>query len=204
MNNKIRWSLLATVVVGVSVAVWHLSQPGTGSTAEVSTEIPESPPSAAAEPDSQQLKKLLVDPRVESYFQREEDKQSLSDYFHGEPGELTDEEAWELIEDVEREGRVMAYEALSMKLAWLERNSANKAEFDSAAAELVEEYRQRAKRSAEEYNPYRDVPGFAEYKEAEKRIVRQVQEMDSFPDGMSRQEYLRKRLLEARAKAYGP
>lgn len=204
MNNKIRWSLLATVALGAPVAVWHFSQPGTSSAAEVSTEIPESPPSAAAEPDPQQLKQLLVDPRVKSYFQREEDKQSLSDYFSGEPGELTDEEAWQLIGDVEREGRVMAYEALSMKLAWLERNSANKAEFDSTAAELVEEYRQRAKRSAEGYDPYRDVPGFADYKEAEKRIVRQVQEMDSFPDGMSRQEYLRKRLQEARGKAYGP
>ncbi|WP_323847338.1 hypothetical protein [Microbulbifer magnicolonia] len=151
----------------------------------------------------EEIAALLSHPRVATYLQREGDKKALREYFSGSDTAPSDAEIWQLIESIESRGHILAYEALALKLAWLERNSATKAEFDQAAAALVETYRQKAERSAREYDPYEDVPGFAEYKAAEKRIVREVQEMSSFPDGMSRQEYLRKRLQEARQAAYG-
>ncbi|AMX01612.1 hypothetical protein [Microbulbifer thermotolerans] len=156
-----------------------------------------------AAPERDALLRLLSDPRIQTYFQRQEDKLRLSAYFLSEEGSPTDEEAWRLIESIEQDGRILAYEAMALKIAWLERNSKNKTEFDAAAEAMVKEYRQKAMQSAEEYDPYKDVPGFAEYKEAERRIVQEVQQMTSFPNGMSRHEYLRHRLQEAREEAYG-
>ncbi|MFC4879188.1 hypothetical protein [Microbulbifer halophilus] len=103
---------------------------------EVAAERPDTP-------DGDDLRALLSDPRVEKYLQREEDKGALEAYFNGDGGDHTNEEIWQLIEAVEREGRVMAYEGLALKLAWLERNSASKAEFDAAARELMEKYRRK-------------------------------------------------------------
>ncbi|MFC6634530.1 hypothetical protein [Microbulbifer taiwanensis] len=205
MNNKARLSVVITLALGASVATWRYLSPSSPDGAEkpLAALPAEAPDDALAIPDQQELASLLSDPRVQTYFQRQKDKQALSDYFSDEGGELTAEEVWQLIETIEREGRMMAYEAMALKLSWLERNSASKAGFDAAARELVEEYRQKSSQSTEEYNPYEDVPGFTEYKKAEKRIVREVQQMSTFPNGMSRQEYLRERLLEAREAAYG-
>ena len=157
----------------------------------------------ANELDEEALAALLKDPRVQDYYARQQDKQALESYFSTGNSALSDSEAWSLIETIEGDGRVMAYEGLALKLAWLERNSASEAEFQDAARELVAEYRAKAEQSVREYDPYEDVPGFAEYKEAERRILQEVQAMESFPDGMTQQEYLRMRLQQAREAAYG-
>ncbi|MBB3063062.1 hypothetical protein [Microbulbifer rhizosphaerae] len=202
MNNKIRLSVVIVLALGTGVATWRYFFSPTQSSADTPT-VPvadDSGPSPAKQ-SREDLSSLLSDPRVQRYFQREKDKRSLQDYFSNS-GELSAEESWRLIEAIEAEGRIMAYEAMALKLAWLERNSASKVEFDRAAGELVEGYRQKSQQSVEEYDPYEDVPGFAEYKEMEAQIVREVQQMTTFPDGMSKQEYLRRRLQEARENAY--
>ncbi|WP_308363811.1 MULTISPECIES: hypothetical protein [unclassified Microbulbifer] len=203
MNNKIRLSVVIALALGAGVATWRYFFSPAQSSADIPTEVTvadDSDPSPAKQ-GREDLSSLLSDPRVQRYFQREKDKRSLQDYFSNS-GELSAEESWQLIEAIEAEGRIMAYEAMALKLAWLERNSASKSEFDRAAGELVESYRQKSQQSAEEYDPYEDVPGFAEYKEMEAQIVREVQQMTTFPDSMSKQEYLRRRLQEAREKAY--
>ena len=43
---------------------------------------------------------------------------------------------------------------------------------------------------------------FSQYKSDEKRLVDEVLSMDSVPDGLSRDQYLRQRLQEAREQAY--
>ncbi|WP_299596253.1 hypothetical protein [uncultured Microbulbifer sp.] len=147
------------------------------------------------------LDELLSHPNVIRYLEREARKERLQDYFSNLTGDSSGE-AWQLIDEIERDGGMMAYEALALKLAWLEKNSSDRADFDNASAELLERYRERAQQASDAYDPHRDVPGFAQYKDMEKRIVLEVQEMDSFPDGMSRQEYLRRRLQQAREVAY--
>ncbi|WP_143187035.1 hypothetical protein [Microbulbifer donghaiensis] len=159
---------------------------------------------AAADISSDEVARLLDDPRVQSYLQREKDKQEIRNYFSGASDALSDTEVWDLIESIEREGRILAYEALALKLAWLERNSVDRAEFDASSRALLASYGEKARQNAADYNPYEQVPGFAEYKEMERRIVREVQQMTTFPDGLNRHEYLRKRLLKAREAAYGP
>lgn len=203
MHNKARLSVTLLLALGTSAAIWRYvafpaSSPGQSPPVQLQEIAAERPDT----PDRDDLRALLSDPRVEKYLQREEDKGALEAYFNGDGGDHTDEEIWQLIEAIEGEGRVMAYEGLALKLAWLERNSASKAEFDAAARELMEKYRREAESSAREYDPYEDVPGFAEYKQAEQRIIERVKAMDSFPDGASRQEYLRQQLQAAREKAY--
>ena len=110
-----------------------------------------------------ELVALLDNPRVQRYFARESDKGALADYFSGKGGQYSDAEIWQLIEAIEREGRVMAYEGLALKLAWLERNTDSKLEFDTAAEKVLENYRINAARIAAEYDPYVDEPGFARY-----------------------------------------
>ncbi|MEW5248960.1 hypothetical protein [Microbulbifer discodermiae] len=211
MNNKVLLSVVTPVVIlGAVAAGWrYIISPSVEveSTPDRTVENrsvnrQELMAMAPAEMDRQEAAKLLSDPRVEAYLRKERDKLSLDDYFNGNDDTLSDQEIWQLIETIEAEGRVMAYEALALKLAWLERNSADKAAFEQAAAELVEAYREKSQRHTAEYDPYKEVPGFAEYKQREVEIVKEVQQMTSFPDGMSRQEYLRQRLQEARKKAY--
>lgn len=148
------------------------------------------------------LEAVMSHPNVVRYLQREARKESLQRYF-SDLSTDSGAEAWRLIDEIERDGGMLAYEALALKLAWLERNSADRAAFDQAAAELLDTYRQRAERARAAYDPYRDVPGFSAYKSMERQIVEEVQGMEQIPNGMRRDEYLRMRLQEARELAYG-
>ncbi|MCO1334263.1 hypothetical protein MO867_07890 [Microbulbifer sp. OS29] len=152
--------------------------------------------------ENTEVKELLDHPRVKAYLDQENIKRALKDYFSG-LGELSSEEAWEAIEEVEREARVTGYEALSLKLAWLEKNSVSQGEFKLRAEELFNVYRSQAQSVIDDYDPHIEVPGFSTYKELEQSIVEEVQQMTSFPGGMSRHEYLRKRLQDARETVYG-
>ncbi|AFU98353.2 hypothetical protein [Simiduia agarivorans] len=143
---------------------------------------------------------LEQEPEVAAYLQREAQKQQLQAYF-ADTGDMDAEEAWALIETLEQQQRVLGFEALHLKLAWLEKQHDNRDDFEAAAKALMEDYRQRAASQA----PYRpeDIPGYTDYKARELAIIEHVNGMHSFPNGMSREEYLRQQLLEARMEAYG-
>ncbi|MDP5208431.1 hypothetical protein [Microbulbifer sp. 2205BS26-8] len=209
MNNKILLSFGITLVLGAAATWWYFFPPP--------EDIGKSPGAKAELPsvDSQGLRsqvpkimhgkeaaRLLSDPRVRAYLDRERDKQALDAYFNQGKSPPSAEDVWQLIESIESDGRVMAYEALALKLAWLERNSASVQAFEQAASDLVARYQRRSQQNTAAYDPYEAVPGFAEYKQVEAQIVEEVQGMAHFPEGMSKQEYLRQRLQEAREKAY--
>ena len=153
----------------------------------------------SAEPSAEEL---LEHPRVQSWLALEENKRLLTNYFaDAENSALNDGEAWALIEQAEREGRVIGFEAMHMKIAWLERNSANAEEFNRRRDELIADYRQRAEKMNRDYDPA-SIPGFTDYKAREADIIREVRAMETIPDGLSEQAYLRQRLLEARIEAF--
>lgn len=152
--------------------------------------------------ENAEMEELLSHPRVKAYLDQEQAKQALKDYF-ANLGNLSSEQAWDAIEQVENENRVTGYEALSLKLAWLEKNSINEADFKQRAEALFNIYRDQAQSVISRYDPHTEVPGFSTYKDLERSIVEEVQQMSSFPDGMSKHEYLRKRLQEARETIYG-
>lgn len=146
---------------------------------------------------------LLKHPKVQAYFDQQQAKKALDAYFNNKESEevYTDEEIWQIIERIESEGRVFAFEALSLKLRWLEKNADNELDFKARSEDLIAGYRARAE-AAQNYQPESELPAFAEYKKEEARIIKEIESMQSFPEGMTRQEYLRKSLLEARIKAY--
>ncbi|QFT53448.1 hypothetical protein [Microbulbifer sp. THAF38] len=155
-----------------------------------------------SELESTEMAELLDHPRVKAYLDREQLKQEIKEYF-ADLGNLSSSEAWDAIEKVENENRVTGYEALSMKLAWLEKNSLNEADFKQRAEELFNLYREKAQSVISRYDPHTQVPGFSTYKDLERSIVEEVQQMTSFPNGMNKHEYLRQRLQEARETVYG-
>lgn len=73
----------------------------------------------------------------------------------------------------------------------------------SQAQEVVDRYRkQTAERQAAFLAQQRRDAQFQEYKAAEARIVAEVLAMPSYPNGMSRDDYLRQRLQQAREAIY--
>lgn len=215
VNNKHKLALwgVSCLTAGAVVAVLGLTRgEPTGSDdlipppPQVAGQLDPAPEAIADDtqpPQDQAVEALLEHPRVQEYLAEETDKRALQDYFAGGDGAISDDEAWALIERIERESRVLAFEALTLKLAWLDRNSDNKDDYDQRSAEILAQYRQRSERQLQQYDPYEEVPGFARYKELEAEIVREVQQMESFPEGLSRQAYLRQRLQAARQEAYG-
>lgn len=153
--------------------------------------------------DEAQKQALLEHPAVQAYFDKEQDKAALDAYFNEDDPSTaySDQEIWQIIERIEDHGRVFAFEAMTLKLRWLEKNSDNELDFKQRSEALIAEYRERARIAQENYDP-NTIPGFSEYKQEEARIIREANEMQVYPEGMSKQEYLRQALLEARKKAY--
>ncbi|WP_196140297.1 hypothetical protein [Aliikangiella sp. G2MR2-5] len=112
------------------------------------------------------------------------------------------------LEEVEKElnylkkqDKISYSEMLMLKLALLKLNpDQDKAKM--IGEELVAEYKKVADERNQAFinNPN---PQFKDYKSMEKSIVSEVMKMETFPDGLSREEYLARRLAEARKKAYG-
>ncbi|WP_105101945.1 hypothetical protein [Microbulbifer pacificus] len=209
--KKLLPSAVATcLVLGAAIATYlHPDQksdvlPGAqypDTTATESHTDPHTPD--AGDNQTPSLDAVMSHPNVRRYLEREARKESLQAYFSDLESYDNAEAAWKLIDEIERDGGMLAYEVLALKLRWLEQTSVDKATFNAAAESLLDEYRQRTQHSVDAYDPYQDVPGFAEYKALERKIVAEVRALDRFPDGMSRDEYLRKRLQEAREQAYG-
>lgn len=155
--------------------------------------------------DEAHIQQLLENSTVTQYLQRQRNKQRLNDYFsrNTAASNQENEAIWQLIETIEADSGMMAFEALALKLKWLERNTADQQEFDEAAKGLINAYRLKSKKVQQAYDPYKDTPGFAEYKAEETKINAEVQQMNTFPEGKTKQQYLRERLQTAREKAYG-
>lgn len=79
------------------------------------------------------------------------------------------------------------------------RHPGDPAALAAAAAEIEAASAARGARTA----PVDHGPAFAAYKAREAEIIAEVQGRTSFPGGMSRSDYLRERLEEARIEAYG-
>ena len=108
------------------------------------------------------------------------------------------------IDKYEREGGLSAGEAVLLRSALIKATVADETQQAARIAELTQDYRERADRRTAEYlaQHQRD-PRFQDYKARERSIVAEVMAMHSFPGGLSRDEYLRQRLQQARELAYG-
>ncbi|MDN3640138.1 hypothetical protein QWY82_15160 [Simiduia curdlanivorans] len=158
-------------------------------------------PTSDQENLQQQL--LLNHDRVQQYLKRQTDKQALQDYFNNPDNDTNEAKAvWLQIEALEAEGGVLGFEALHLKMAWLEKNSTDRAAFEAKAKDLLAQYQEKSQVAAAQYNP-ENTPEFKSYKAQELDIIRAVNQMETFPRGLTREAYLREKLLAARMAAYG-
>ncbi len=207
MNKKWVWGFPLAVAIAIAAGKLMQVQDAPNSVANHKLR----PQSTAPEQPANELTKTsaaenshpwLQHPQVQAYLKRQADKDAMRAYFNSDDNDPEQAQAmWDYIESLEQSNAVMGFEALHLKMAWLEKNSASEEEFKNRTTELMEKFRREAHASAAKYNP-ENTPEFKNYKQQEKAIVAEVQNMTSFPDGMTQQAYLRQRLLEARVDAY--
>lgn len=121
--------------------------------------------------------------------------------------ELSEEErrqrAAALAKEIDRReaaGELALSEALLMQVGLVQAEGGDEAAQKARADALLARYQAlSAEREAQAKAPD---ARFSRYKSEEKRIVDEVMALDSIPDGLSRDQYLRQRLQEAREQAY--
>ncbi|WP_256203180.1 hypothetical protein, partial [Pseudomonas sp. ML96] len=149
---------------------------------------------------------LQDDPAVQGYQAR---LQFAADYqgFVKGAAELSEAErhqrAATLAKEIDRReaaGELALSEALLLQVGLAQAEGGDEQAQKSRADALVARY--QALSAAREAQAKAPDARFNRYKSDEKRIVEEVMAMDSIPDGLSRDQYLRQRLQEAREQAY--
>ena len=173
------------------------TQAGQAATHAVTTDEPPLP-----HPEQQ---RLFVAPQIKRHEQRLRFQETYRDFFTAAPS-LEDAErarrAEALRADIERyeqRQELAMSEALVMQLGLIQATVSDEAMQKAQAAALVERYQAR---SAARQAQVRPDPQFLRYKDEEKRIVEEVMTTDEIPHGLSRDQYLRQRLQQAREQAY--
>ena len=108
------------------------------------------------------------------------------------------------IDQREQARELSAGESVVLHVSLIEAAVQDEAERVRQSQALVDRYRQQtAARQTAFENQQRQDAGFQAYKAREAQIVSEVMAMTSYPGGMSRDDYLRVRLQEARQATYG-
>lgn len=153
------------------------------------------------------LSKITNDPKeiaiIEEYMTDIDLQDSVRTYFDSYEN-LSAEERQQLAQKIEAqldrqeaEEKIIPLEALSLRLALLKTNSSD-ADYPELARQLTEKYQASIAATEPEFDTIRA----DRYKEEERKILREVQAMSQYPNGMSQSQYLRQRLNEAREEIY--
>jgi len=151
---------------------------------------------------------LLDDPRIIQFAQRLEFEEELQRLFR-ETAELEPQQRQaradhleQQLTHYEQETQVSAPEALMVRLALVQLLEQDEAAAKAAAAELIERYQAQSETRLEAWRSA-SRPEFERYKVREKEIVDEIMALDRIPDGLTRDQYLRQRLQEARIETMG-
>jgi hypothetical protein len=204
------------IVAGVAAAgaiVWFVrpaeqQKPAQSSVAVIEREPTQSQaPVRAAGPgvpeNERPQSRPTVDPRVQKFQQRERFQQEVREFFARAPALPPDERAARArdiasaITHYEAEGEIAAAEALTLRSGLVRETVADPVEQLVAIRGLQEHYQQQGERKQAEWEARAD-PELGLYKAREREIVDEVMAMTTIPDGLTRDEYLRRRLQSAR------
>jgi len=212
VNPRRRNSLIVAGVAAAGAIVWFVrpaeQQPAQSSIDAIERE-PTQPqaPARAAEPrvpdNDKPQSRPTVDPRVQKFQQRERFQQEVREFFARAPA-LTPEERAARARDIARaithyeaEGEIAAAEALTLRSGLVRETVPDPVEQLVAIRGLQEHYQQQGERKQAEWEARTD-PELGLYKAREREIVDEVMAMTTIPDGLTRDEYLRRRLQSAR------
>lgn len=208
-------SVIGLIAVTASVSFW-LSQ--TGSSSDTANSINTSQATKALtqeqQPTSQSQNRgltaeqqaLLDSPQTLELANRLDFEEELHAFFAKAKGLSSDELAAEAamleqrLAEYERLGQVSAAENLMVRIAMTKLTIEDEAAQKQALQGLIDRQNAAAQARKEEWLA-KPRPEFEAYKQQEKQIVKEVMAMDQVPGGLTRNEYLRQRLLEARVAA---
>lgn len=206
MNGRFYLAMGALALVSAAATVYW--QQSDIPVATLSPQPPESAVQAAtgsAPAVTPQQQQLLLAPQIKEQEQRLLFHAAYRSFFAEAPN-LSEAErnrqADALRADIALyEGRdeLASSEALLLQLGLIQVTVSDEETQKAQAAALMERYQAR---SAARQAAAQPDERFLQYKEDEKRIVAEVMAADSIPDGLSRDQYLRQRLQEARERAY--
>lgn len=202
----------AALLLSTLALTWHWSRPSTESTEPPATiEAPIHHAADSDEPDrmvvNSEQQQLLNSPQARDLERRLALHNQYRSFVQqaGQPEHAARQsEAERLskrIDTLEAQGELALSEALLMQLGLIRATENDEATQKMKAQRLIERYQQiSADREARLAAP--PDPNFERYKAEEKRIVEEVLALQSIPDGLSRDEYLRQRLQEARERSF--
>lgn len=151
---------------------------------------------------------LLDTPEARAYLEREQfndrARRFFADATHGDAPADAREAQWIEAEigRYEREHHLSAGEAMNLRLGLIEVSGLPDAERAERMAAIVTAYgRDGERREAQWAAQQRSDAAFAQYKSREQAIVADVVAMARIPDGLTRDEYLRRRLEAERVAA---
>lgn len=202
----------AALLLSTLALTWHWSRPATESTEPPATiEAPTPHAADSDEPDpmaaNSEQQQLLNSPQARDLEQRLAFHNQYRSFVQqaGQPEHATRRsEAKRLskrIDALEAQGELALSEALLMQLGLIRATESDEATQKMQAQRLIERYQQISAEREARLAAQPD-PNFERYKAEEKRIVEEVLALQSIPDGLSRDEYLRRRLQEARERSF--
>lgn len=213
MDPRRRSSLIVAGVAAAAALVWFArpaeqQQPAQSSANAIKREPTQSQaPARASEPAVPAIERPesrpTVDPRVQKFQQRERFQQEVREFFARAPA-LPPEERAARARDIARaithyeaEGEIAAAEALTLRSGLVRETVEDPVEQIVAIRGLQQHYQQQGERKQAEWEARTD-PELELYKAREREIVDEVMAMTTIPDGLTRDEYLRRRLQSAR------
>lgn len=213
MDARRRNSLIIAGVAAAAALVWFLrpaeQQPPAQSSVDAIEREPaqSQAPARASEPAVPAIERPesrpTVDPRVQKFQQRERFQQEVREFFARAPA-LPPEERAARARDIARaithyeaEGEIAAAEALTLRSGLVRETVEDPVEQIVAIRGLQQHYQQQGERKQAEWEARAD-PELELYKAREREIVDEVMAMTTIPDGLTRDEYLRRRLQSAR------
>ncbi|MCQ4165059.1 hypothetical protein [Tahibacter harae] len=153
---------------------------------------------------------LLQTPQALAYFEREAFEQQARRFFDTaaqlDPAAREREAAGleQAVDRYEAARQLSAGEAMNLRLGLIQATVADEVERGARQAELIARYRQDgARREAQFMQQQAADAAFADYKRREAQIVTEVMALPQIPDGLTREEYLRRRLQRERERAAG-
>ncbi|MGH8079303.1 MAG: hypothetical protein ACREP7_01930 [Lysobacter sp.] len=183
-------------------AVWSKAGPTATSVAATVAPAP-----ASASVSAPQRQRLLSDPRVKAYEAQIGFQKQVRRFF-ADAAKLTavqrEHQAQALREQIgprEGAGELSAGEAILLETGLIQATVADTSEQARLGQEVIDRYRARTEQRERDW-AQRPKPQFDAYKQREIDIVREVTAMSQIPGGLSRDEYLRQRLQQAREQIY--
>jgi hypothetical protein len=204
--------LIALAALALVAAVGRERQLAGGSAVVKAAPVAAAPsppqPALAAVPASGNATSVAVpvspsDPRFRTYLDRQDFERRARELFSNadQLDATTRARQAKALEDAiaraEAAGELSAGESLLMRTELIRATEPNELAQAEAITELAERYRARAERRMADHAAHPD-PAFDAYKRRERAVVDEVLALDTIPGGLTRDEYLRLRLQQAR------